>query len=137
MPFLPNKSTVYITLPGGIFSPLLANCYLHILDRIWERHQLVQKLKAHIVRYADDFVVLCKGPVTQPLAVIRHVLGRLDLTLNESKTHIVDARKESFKFLGFDLRESKSWRTGRRYIHVSPASKSLKKIGLSSEPREI
>lgn len=123
-----GKANTCGTPQGGIISPLLANCYLHILDRIWERLQLVQKLKAHIVRYADDFVVLCKGSVMQPLAVIRHVLGRLDLTLNESKTHIVDARKGSFKFLGFDLRASKSWRTGRRYIHVSPASKSLKKI---------
>lgn len=46
------------TPQGGVISPLLVNCYLHILDRIWQRHQLRDKLQAHLVRYADDFVVL-------------------------------------------------------------------------------
>ena len=56
------------TPQGGVISPLLANCYLHLLDRIWDRHQLRRKLQAHIVRYADDFVVLCRGKVDAPLA---------------------------------------------------------------------
>jgi RNA-directed DNA polymerase len=113
---------------GGVLSPLLANCYLHLLDRIWDRHQLDKKLGARIVRYADDFVVLCKGKVDAPLARIRHVLDRLDLRLNEAKTHIVDARHDSFNFLGFEIRMSKSWRSGKRYTHVCPAPKSLAKI---------
>jgi len=46
------------TPQGGVISPLLANCYLHLLDRIWQRHHLRGKLQAHLVRYADDFVVL-------------------------------------------------------------------------------
>ena len=46
------------TPQGGVISPLLANLYLHILDRIWERRQLQQRLGARIVRYADDIVVL-------------------------------------------------------------------------------
>lgn len=52
------------------------------------RHQLSGKLKARIVRYPDDSVVLCDGAVDAPLATVRHVLGRLDLTLNESKNRI-------------------------------------------------
>ena len=116
------------TPQGGVISPLLSNCYLHLLDRIWEKHQLRWKLKARIVRYADDFVVLCAGKVDAPLSTVRHVLGRLDLTLNESKTRIVDARQESFNFLGFAIRVSKSWRTGNRYTHICPAPKSLAKI---------
>jgi len=59
---------------------------------------------------------------------VRHVLERLDLTLNETKTHIVDARKESFNFLGFAIRVSKSWKSGKRYTHICPAPKSLAKI---------
>jgi retron-type reverse transcriptase len=55
------------TPQGGVTSPLLANCSLHRLDRIWQRHHLRHRLKAHIVRYADDFVVLCKGEVAGPL----------------------------------------------------------------------
>ena len=48
------------TPQGGVISPLLANLYLHILDRIWERRGLQQQLGARIVRYADDIVVLCR-----------------------------------------------------------------------------
>ena len=116
------------TPQGGVISPLLSNCYLHLLDRIWDRHQLQKKLQARIVRYADDFVVLCKGKVDAPLAVLRNVLDRLELSLNESKTHIVDARQESFNFLGFAIRVSKSWKSGKRYTQVCPAPKSLAKI---------
>ena len=95
---------------------------------IWDKHQLRRKLQAHIVRYADDFVVLCRGKVEAPLAAVRHVLDRLDLTLNESKTHIVDARQESFNFLGFEIRVSKGLKSGKSYPHVCPAPKSLAKI---------
>lgn len=116
------------TPQGGVISPLLANCYLHLLDRIWDRHQLCEKVKARIVRYADDFVVLCRGKVDVPLATVRHVLDRLGLTLNETKTRIVDARQESFNFLGFAIRVSKSWKSGKRYQHICPAPKSLAKI---------
>ena len=116
------------TPQGGVISPLLANCYLHLLDRIWDKHQLRRKLQAHIVRYADDFVVLCRGKTDAPLAAVRHVLDRLDLTLNENKTHIVDARQESFIFLGFEIRMSKGLKSGKSYPHVCPAPKSLAKI---------
>jgi RNA-directed DNA polymerase len=116
------------TPQGGVISPLLANCYLQVLDRIWERHRLHQKLQARIVRYADDFVVLCKAGVEAPLGVIRHVLERLDLALNEDKTRIVDAGKEGFNFLGFAIRVSRSRNTGRRYTHVCPSVKALATI---------
>ena len=116
------------TPQGGVISPLLANCYLHLLDRIWDRHQLRRKLQARIVRYADDFVVLCRGKTDAPLATVRHVLERLDLRLNETKTHIVDARQESFNFLGFAIRVSKGLKSGKSYPHVCPAQKSLAKI---------
>jgi RNA-directed DNA polymerase len=116
------------TPQGGVISPLLANCYLHILDRIWQRHRLREKLKAHIVRYADDFVVLCKEGVEEALKVVRHVLERLGLSLNEAKTRIVDATEASFNFLGFAIRMSRGMRTGKPYPHVCPADKSLVKI---------
>ena len=87
-----------------------------------------KKLGARIVRYADDFVVLCKGKVGAPLARIRYILDRLDLTLNESKTHVVDARQDSFNFLGFEIRVSKGRKSGKRYAHVCPSPKSLAKI---------
>lgn len=51
-----------------------------------------------------------------------------DLTLNETKTHLVDARKESFNLLGFEIRVNKSWKLGKSYPHVCLALKSLAKI---------
>jgi len=116
------------TPQGGVISPLLANCYLHILDRIWQRRHLKGKLQAHLVRYADDFVVMCRKDVEEPLKVVRHVLERLGLSLNEGKTHIVDATQASFDFLGFTIQMSRGAKTGKPYPNVRPSDKSLKKI---------
>lgn len=116
------------TPQGGVASPLLSNCYLHLLDRIWQRHDLAHKLQARLVRYADDFVVLCRKDVEAPLGVVRRILEKLDLNLNESKTRVVDAYKESFRFLGFDLRMGRGRRTGKLYPHVEPSGKSVKRI---------
>lgn len=102
------------TPQGGVISPLLVNCYLHILDRLWQRRHLKGRLQAHIVRYADDFVVLCRKDVEAPLKVVRRVLERLDLSLNEAKTRIVDATQASFNFLGFAIQMSRGgqqWKT--------------------------
>jgi RNA-directed DNA polymerase len=113
---------------GGVLSPLLANCYLHILDRIWQRQHLKGKRKAHLVRYADDFVVLCREDGQEPLTVVRQVLDRLGLSLNEAQTPVVDATAASFDFLGFSIRMSRGLRTGKPYPHVRPADKALMKI---------
>jgi len=123
-----GKANSLGTPQGGVISPLLANAYLHILDRIWDRHRLKSKLGAHIVRYADDFVVLCRKGVEEPLNVVRHVLERLGLTLNETKTHIVDAREASFDFLGFTIQMSPSAKTGKMRPNVRPSDKAIKKI---------
>ena len=62
-----------------------------------------------------------------PWLVIQHIMGRLDLTLNETKTRIVDATQESFNFLGFEIRVNKSLKSGKSYTHICPAPKSLGK----------
>ncbi|MEK7074361.1 MAG: group II intron reverse transcriptase/maturase, partial [Patescibacteria group bacterium] len=91
-----GKSNRKGTPQGGVISPLLSNCYLHLLDRMWQRRNLKSKLQAHLVRYADDFVVMCRWGVQEPLKVVRRMLERLDLNLNETKTRIVDATQASF-----------------------------------------
>ena len=117
------------TPQGGVISPLLSNLYLHILDRIWERNNLQQRLGARIVRYADDIVLLCKrGKSGRVMTIFRQILERLKLTLNETKTKIVNAHKEKFDFLGFSIRMAESWKTGNLYPHVQPSKKSLQKI---------
>jgi RNA-directed DNA polymerase len=67
------------TPQGGVISPLLANCYLHILDRIWQRRHLQGNLQARLVRYADDFVVMCRRDVAEPFEWIQD--SRLDPAL--------------------------------------------------------
>jgi group II intron reverse transcriptase/maturase len=116
------------TPQGGVISPLLANLYLHLLDRIWVRHGLEQHLQARLVRYCDDFVVLCRAGTQRPMEMVRHVLARLDLTLNEDKSRTVDARQGSFDFLGFSFVQRRSRRTGKWYPHVEPSKKSVQRI---------
>ena len=108
---------------------MLANLYLHILDRIWERNNLQQRLGARIVRYADDIVILCRRNKTgKAMIVLRQILERLKLTLNETKTKIVNAHKGSFDFLGFSIRMGESRKTGKLYPHVQPSKKALRII---------
>jgi len=116
------------TPQGGVLSPLLANCYLHVLDRTWQRRHGQGNRQAHLVRYADDFVVLCRQDVEEPLHAVRHVVERLGLSLNEAKTQIVDATHASFNFLGFMIQMRRGAKTGKPYPNVRPADISLKKI---------
>jgi group II intron reverse transcriptase/maturase len=131
------------TPQGGVISPLLANLYLHILDRIWERRQLQQRLGARIVRYADDIVLLCRRTKSdKAMAVLRKILERLGLTLNEAKTKIVNAYEGKFDFLGFTLWMGKGRKTRNYYPHVQPSKKSEQTIkdritGLTARSRTI
>lgn len=113
------------TPQGGVISPLLANLYLHLMDRIWKKYGLDIKLGARMVRYADDFVVLCRKGTKKSMEVIQRVLNRLGLSLNPTKTRELDSRKESFRFLGFEIGIRKSIRTGKSYPHVEPSKKAL------------
>jgi RNA-directed DNA polymerase len=81
-----------------------------------------------LVRYADDSVILCRGNTDRILKGVRMVLNDLGLTLNEEKTRIVDARQESFNFLGFSIGMKRGKRTGRVYPHTEPSKEALKHI---------
>lgn len=116
------------TPQGGVISPLLANLYLHLLDRIWERHNLERRYAARLVRYADDMVVLCARDTDKPLSMLKHVLERLGLTLNEAKTNIVNAWDTSFDFLGFEIWRQRSMLSGKVYPHVQPGKKAAARI---------
>jgi group II intron reverse transcriptase/maturase len=119
------------TPQGGVISPLLANVYLHLLDRVWERRGLERRWGARLVRYADDFVVLCRRGTERAMALIQDVLQRLGLSLNETKTKVLDARAESFTFLGFAIRLRRGRQSGRFYPHVEPSGKALLKLRAS------
>jgi RNA-directed DNA polymerase len=85
---------------GAVLSPVLANAYLNPLD-----HQMAER-GFQMVRYADDFVILCRTPeeAASALAEVRQWVESVGLTLHPEKTHIVDARTESFAFLGYEFR---------------------------------
>ena len=116
------------TPQGGVVSPLLANIYLNILDRIWDRNNLAEQHKANLIRYADDLVILCARDTPKPYAILQTVLGKLELKLNEDKTQIRDARRERFGFLGFSIGIVKGKQTGKFFPHVEPSDKAIKAI---------
>lgn len=118
------------TPQGGVISPLLANVYLHLIDRIVSSTQsLFSKHGIKIVRYADDFVLMGKELPKAVLEKLKTLLHRMGLMLNESKTRHIDARAESFNFLGFTIRYDKDI-NGRnnRYWNIMPSKKSEQKI---------
>lgn len=123
-----GKSVRKGTPQGGVISPLLANVYLHEVDRRWARREVGPRLRAKIVRYADDLVVLCAQEGTPSLKVLRHLLGRLGLRLNEEKTREVNAWKERFDFLGFSFGLRKARTSGKWYPHVEPSPPSIQRV---------
>jgi RNA-directed DNA polymerase len=102
------------TPQGAVLSPLLANIYLNPLDH------LLAEAGCALVRYADDFVILCKTreEAERALVLVQTWVVQNELTLHPTKTRIVDARTESFDFLGYRFR-------GQLRL---PRDKSLKKF---------
>ncbi len=123
-----GKGNRFGTPQGGVISPLLANLYLHLLDRIWERHDIARRHGAELVRYADDFVILCRGSVEPSLQLVKALFAKCELRLNEQKTSVINAKQESFDFLGFNFRMRKSRRSGKVYPHVEPSKRSVDRI---------
>ena len=116
------------TSQGGVISPLLANLYLHLLDRMWERHDLEKRFGTRLIQYADDLVILCRRDVNEPMDILRRVLERLDLKLNPTKTKVVDARTEHFDFLGFSFQLRQSRKSGKVYPHTEPYKRSAQRL---------
>lgn len=113
------------TPQGGVISPLLANIYLNLLDRVWQRQEIEKRHGARLVRYADDIVVLCRGDTAKPLSIMKRVLRRLDLTLSSEKSAVIDTRKGRFRFLGFSIGLIRSEHTGRWFPYVEPCKKAI------------
>src|ERR1022692_3595306 len=116
------------TPQGGVISPLLANLYMNRMLKGWRQTRRGEQFRARLVNYADDFVILSRGKAAEALEWTRGVLERLELTLNEKKTSIRNARKERFDFLGYTFGPHYSARTGREYLGYSPSKKSVSRI---------
>ena len=119
------------TPQGGVISPLLANIYLNALDSQWRQKY------AHLgqlVRYADDFVIMCR---TEPQAKQAHrraeeIMAHLGLELHPEKTRIVDLRrgKEGMEFLGCMIRKRRSIQRASHlhFMHRWPSSKAMTRV---------
>ncbi len=114
---------------GGVVSPLLANIYLSELDSTWEqecRHLGI------LVRYADDFVILCRDRrrAEESLQRVREILARLGLELHPEKTRVVELGlgQRGFDFLGCHVRVVRSYFKGKTYVFRWPSAESMNRI---------
>ena len=118
------------TPQGGVISPLLSNIYLHVLDRVWQRQCGGLGV---LVRYADDFVVLCRrrADAEEARRRVEFLLQYLGLEAHPEKTRLVDLGwgKESFEFLGCRLRKRRSVRyPGRMFLQRWPSPRSMRRV---------
>jgi RNA-directed DNA polymerase len=111
---------------GGVISPLLANLYLNRLD--WAVNDPKERGHPVLVRYADDFVILCApGQGDELIGRLRCWLEARGLKLNGEKTRKVHSR-EGFRFLGFAVRWRRSRLSGRWYAHIEPSVESQQRL---------
>ena len=94
-----------------------------------------QRLDAHIVNYADDFVICCRGTADEAMTAMRAMMSKLRLTVNETKTRLCRVPEETFDFLGYTIGRCYSPRTGRSYIGTRPSAKKIAR--LRDEIREL
>jgi RNA-directed DNA polymerase len=123
-----GKSSTRGTPQGGVVSPLLSVVYMNRFLKHWRLSGRGEAFRAHVVNYADDFVILSRGHAEEALAWTAAVMTKLGLTLNEAKTSVKNAREESFDFLGYTLGPRWFPRTGGRYLGAAPSKKSVQRI---------
>jgi group II intron reverse transcriptase/maturase len=115
---------------GGVISPLLANVVLHELDTFWQQHE---RRLGQLVRYADDFVILCGTEVKaqEALRLVGECLTGLGLTLHPEKTQVVFVGDgtQGVDFRGFHHRKVESWRyRGKRYLRQWPNRRAMQRV---------
>jgi RNA-directed DNA polymerase len=123
-----GKSNSCGTPQGGVASPLLANIYMNRFLKHWRLSKRGEAFRAHVISYADDFVILSRGRAEEALTWTKAVMMKLGLTLNEAKTSVKNARKESFDFLGYTLGPQRYRKDGHWYLGASPSKKSVQRV---------
>jgi RNA-directed DNA polymerase len=116
------------TPQGGVISPMLANVYMNRFLKYWRQTGRTAAFRAHVVAYADDFVILSRGCAAEALAWTRRVMTRLGLALNEAKTSVRNARQERFDFLGYSFGPHHYWNGGKWYLGAGPSRKSVQRL---------
>ena len=116
------------TPQGGVASPLLSVIYMNRFLKHWRLTGRGEAFRAHVVSYADDFVILSCGYAEEALAWTRTVMTKLGLTLNEAKTSVRNARQEHFDFLGYSFGPEHYRKDGHWYLGASPSRKSVQRL---------
>ena len=116
------------TPQGGVISPLLANIYMHRFLRAWRDRGKGEQYQARIINYADDFVILSRASAAEALAWTRWAMTHLGLTLNETKTCVRNAQRESFDFLGYTFGQDWYRKTGQTYLAAKASKKSIQRV---------
>jgi RNA-directed DNA polymerase len=116
------------TPQGGVASPLLANIYMNRFLKYWRLSGCGEAFRAHVVSYADDFVILSCGRAAEALTWTKAVMTKLGLTINEAKTSLKDARKECFDFLGYSFGPHYFGKNGKWYLAARPSKKSMQRF---------
>jgi len=123
-----GKGSTCGTPQGGVVSPLLANLYMNRFLKYWRITERGKAFRAHVVNYADDFVILTCRHAAEARDWTRQVMTCLGLTLNEAKTKLKEARQESFDFLGYTLGPQHYRKDGHWYLGASPSKKSVARL---------
>jgi RNA-directed DNA polymerase len=123
-----GKGNTCGTPQGGVASPLLANIYMNRFLKYWRLTKCGEAFRAHVIAYADDFVILSRGHAAEALAWTKAVMMRLGLTLNEIKTSLRNARRERFDFLGYSFGPRRYKANGAWYLSASPSKKSMQRF---------
>ena len=113
------------TPQGAPISPLLSNLYMRRFVLGWKKLGYEKRLDAHIVNYADDFVICCRRRAEEALKAMEGMMERLKLTVNANKTRTCRVPEEEFDFLGYTIGRCYSGRTGRGYIGSRPSKKAI------------
>jgi RNA-directed DNA polymerase len=113
---------------GSPISPLLSNIYMRRFIRGWKTGGHEKRLRAHIVNYADDFVICCRANAGEAMATMRSMMSKLKLTVNETKTQLCVLPDGAFVFLGYTFGRCYNHRTGAAYLAASPAKKKIAKL---------
>jgi RNA-directed DNA polymerase len=116
------------TPQGGVLSPLLANIYMNRYLKTWRQRGKGKELRAVLVNYADDFVILSRGCAEEALEWTRGVMEAIGLQLNLVKTKVVDARRERFDFLGYTFGPERYRRDGHWYLAAQPSKKAVQRM---------
>jgi RNA-directed DNA polymerase len=123
-----NKDSGKGTPQGAPISPLLANLYMRRFLLGWKQQGWERKLRARIVNYADDFVILCRSKAGEARERMEAMMGKLKLTVNQKKTRTCRVPQESFDFLGYTVGRCHRARTGQAYIGTKPSQKRIKRL---------